>query len=115
MALCDNDGAKARALADRFGVPDVFTDFEELLDSDELDAVVIATPNHLHEPHVLSALRQKLHVLCERPLALSPRGVERCLAAAQRAERVLAVGHNHRFRTDVQALDQFIRTRNWGR
>ncbi|BAH38219.1 MAG TPA: gfo/Idh/MocA family oxidoreductase [Gemmatimonas aurantiaca] len=114
VALCDNDGAKARALADRFGVPDVFTDFEELLDSDELDAVVIATPNHLHEPHVLSALRQKLHVLCERPLALSPRGVERCLAAAQRAERVLAVGHNHRFRTDVQALDQFIRNSELG-
>ena len=89
VALCDNDAAKARALADRFDVPDVFTDFEELLDSDELDAVVIATPNHLHEPHVLSALRAKLHVLCERPLSLSTRGIERCLAAAQKADRRL--------------------------
>jgi predicted dehydrogenase len=114
VALCDNDGAKARALADRFGVPDVFTDFEELLDSDELDAVVIATPNHLHEPHVLSALRKKLHVLCERPLALSARGVDRCLAAAQKADRRLVVGHNHRFRSDVQALDQFIRNGELG-
>ena len=33
VALCDNDAAKARALADRFGVPDVFTDFEELLEA----------------------------------------------------------------------------------
>jgi len=114
VALCDNDAAKARALADRFGVPDVFTDFEELLDSDELDAVVIATPNHLHEPHVLSALRKKLHVLCERPLSLSVRGVERCIAAAQKAEVRLVVGHNHRFRTDVQALDQFIRNGELG-
>ncbi len=114
VALCDNDGAKARALADRFDVPDVFTDFEELLDNDELDAVVIATPNHLHEPHVLSALRKKLHVLCERPLALTPRGIERCIAAAQRADRVLAVGNNHRFRSDVQALDQFIRNGELG-
>jgi predicted dehydrogenase len=114
VALCDNDAAKARALADRFGVPDVFTDFEELLDSDELDAVVIATPNHLHEPHVLSALRKKLHVLCERPLSLSVRGVERCIAAAQKAEVRLVVGHNHRFRADVQALDQFIRNGELG-
>ncbi len=114
VALCDNDAAKARALADRFGVPDVFTDFEELLDSDELDAVVIATPNHLHEPHVLSALRAKLHVLCERPLSLTVRGVERCLAAAQKADRRLVVGHNHRFRSDVQALDQFIRNAELG-
>jgi len=114
VALCDNDAAKARALADRFGVPDVFTDFEELLDSDELDAVVIATPNHLHEPHVLSALRAKLHVLCERPLSLTARGVERCIAAAHKADRRLVVGHNHRFRTDVQALDQFIRNSELG-
>lgn len=115
VALCDNDGAKARALADRFGVPDVFTDFEELLESGELDAVVIATPNHLHEPHVLSALRQKVHVLCERPLALTSQGVERCLEAARRVERVLAVGHNLRFRSDVQALNQFIRNGELGR
>ncbi|WP_396223375.1 Gfo/Idh/MocA family protein [Gemmatimonas sp.] len=114
VALCDNDAAKARALADRFGVPDVFTDFEELLDSDALDAVVIATPNHLHEPHVLSALRKKLHVLCERPLALSSRGIERCLAAAQKADVRLVVGHNHRFRSDTQALDQFIRNGELG-
>lgn len=113
-ALCDNDGAKARALADRFGVPDVFTDVEELLDSDVADAVVIATPNHLHEPHVLSALRKKLHVLCERPLALGGRGVERCLAAAQKADRCLVVGHNHRFRADVQALGQFLRNAELG-
>jgi len=114
VALCDNDAPKARALADRFGVPDVFTDFEELLDSDELDAVVIATPNHLHEPHVLSALRAKLHVLCERPLSLTVRGVERCLTAAQKADRRLVVGHNHRFRTDVQALNQFLRNAELG-
>lgn len=114
VALCDNDGAKARALADRFGVPDVYTDFEELLEQGELDAVVIATPNHLHEPHVLSALRQKLHVLCERPLALTTRGIERCLAAAGRTDRVLSVGNNQRFRSDVQAMDQFIRNGELG-
>ena len=115
VALCDNDAAKARALADRFEVPDIYSDFEEMLDSaHELDAVVIATPNHLHEPHVLSALRAKLHVLCERPLSLSARGVERCIAAANKVDRRLVVGHNHRFRADTQALDGFIRNSELG-
>lgn len=114
VALCDNDAAKARALADRFGVPDVFTDFEELLESDALDAVVITTPNHLHEPHVLSALRAKLHVLCERPLSLTARGVERCLNAAAKVDRRLVVGTNLRFRTDVQALEQFVKNGELG-
>jgi predicted dehydrogenase len=114
VALCDIDRAKARALADRFAIPDVFSDFEELLESDELDAVVITTPNHLHEPHVLSALRAKLHVLCERPLSLTSRGVERCLNAAAKVDRRLVVGTNLRFRTDVQALDQFMRNGELG-
>jgi predicted dehydrogenase len=108
VAVCDNDRPKARALADRFGVPDVFTDIEDLLELDDLDAVVIATPNHLHEPHALSALAAKRHVLCERPLALSSRGVERILAAASRADRKVSVANNHRYRTDVQALARFI-------
>jgi predicted dehydrogenase len=108
-AICDNDRPKARALADRFGIPDTFTDIEDLLELDDIDAVVVATPNHLHEPHVLSAIAAKVHVLCERPLALNARGVERILAAAQRAGRMVLVANNHRFRTDVQGLDRFVR------
>ncbi len=109
VALCDNDGPKARALAERFGVPDVFTDIDEMLEFDELDAVVIATPSHLHEPHVLSAIAAKVDVFCERPLALSARGIERILAASARGNRKVAVANNHRFRSDVQALAAFLR------
>jgi predicted dehydrogenase len=114
-ALCDLEGAKARALADRFGVPNAFTDVEELLDAGVCDAVIVATPNHLHEPHVLSALRAGVHVLCERPLALGLRGTERVLAAAGRAGARVVVGNNHRFRTDVQALAGFVRSGELGR
>jgi len=108
VALCDNDGPKTRALAQRFGVPDVFEDIDDLLELEQLDAVIVATPNHLHEPHVLSALRKNLHVLCGRPLALSVRGVERLLSAASKADRIIQVDNHNRFRADVQALDRFL-------
>jgi predicted dehydrogenase len=109
VALCDNDGPKARSLADRFGVRDVFTDIDDLFDFDQVDAVVIATPNHLHEPHVLAAIRAGVDVLCERPLSLNSKGVERIVKAAQSAGRKVVVGNNHRFRTDVQQLQRFMR------
>lgn len=109
VALCDIDAPKTRALAERFGVPDVFTDIDDLLEFDQLDAVVVATPNHLHEPHVLAALRAKVDVLCERPLSLTSRGVERILAAAQKTGARVVVANNHRFRSDVQQLQRFIR------
>jgi predicted dehydrogenase len=108
VALCDNDGPKVGAIAERFGIPDVFTDIDELLELEQVDAVIIATPNHLHEPHVLSALRANVHVLCGRPLALSVRGVERILAAAKKADRIVQVDNHNRFRADTQALDRFL-------
>ena len=109
VGLCDNDRPKARALADRFDIPDVYTDIEDLLEDDALDAVVIATPNHLHEPHVLSAVAAGVDVLCERPLALTTRGAERIVGAAAKAGRKVLIGNNHRFRSDVQALAGFLR------
>lgn len=114
-ALVDNDGAKARALADRFGVPDVFTDIEDLIDYGPLDAAIVATPNHLHEPHLLQLLAAGIDVFCERPLSLNARGVERILLAATRAKKKVVVGNNHRFRADVQALVRFVRGDELGR
>ncbi len=108
VALCDNDRAKARALADRFDIPDVFTDIDDLLDYDELDAAVVASPSHLHEPQVLQLLAAGVDVLCERPLSLSSKGIERILAAAARGNRKVFVANNHRFRSDVQALSRFL-------
>lgn len=114
-ALCDNDGAKARSLAQRFGVRDFCTDVEELLEMKDLDAVVVTTPNHLHEVHVLSALRAKKHVMCERPLGIGARAVERIITAAEKAKRVVMVANNHRFRLDAQALDGFVRSGELGK
>jgi predicted dehydrogenase len=115
IALCDNDRPKARALADRFDIPDAYTDIEDLLESDGLEAVVIATPNHLHEPHVLSAIAAGVDVLCERPIALTARGVERIITASTRAARKVLVANNHRFRSDVQGLAGFLRGNELGK
>ena len=109
VALCDIDRAKARALADRFEIPDVYVDLEDLFDAGELDAIVISTPSHLHQPYTLEAIAAGVDVLCERPLALSTRGVQAILQAAESAGRKVVVANNHRFRSDVQALDRFLR------
>ena len=115
VALCDNDRPKARALADRFDIPDTYTDIEDLLEAGGLEAIVVATPNHLHEPHVLSAVAAGLDVLCERPIAMSARGTERIISAATRAGRKVFVANNHRFRSDVQALAGFLNGNELGK
>jgi predicted dehydrogenase len=107
-AICDTDVGKAQALAQRFEVAEYYDDIEDVLRHSRSDAMVICTPNHLHEIHVLAALSAGVHVLCERPLALTLGGVERVLAAADKHGRRVMVGMNHRFRSDVQAVRGFL-------
>jgi len=114
VGICDADLAKARALAARFRVRDVFADIEDLLSDARPEAVVVATPNHLHEIHTAIALSSGAAVLCERPLALGAEGVERVLAAQRRAGRPLLVGMNHRYRSDVQTVRAFVRGQELG-
>jgi predicted dehydrogenase len=108
VGICDNDLVKARAVAARFGIDRVYEDIEDLLADADPEAVAVCTPNHLHEVHVRTALSAGKHVLCERPLALSAGGVESIIAAGERAGRVVMVGMNHRFRSDVQALRNYL-------
>ena len=113
-ALCDNDLSKARALADRFGVKDVFDDIEELLRYEELDAIVIGSPTHLHESHILAALAGNLHVLVEKPLTISAVSAQRIVRAVEKRDRVVLVGMNHRYRPDVQLVRGFVQSGELG-
>lgn len=114
QAICDTDLPKARALANRFGVTDAFDDIEELLRYEALDAVVICSPNHLHESHILAALSAGLHVLVEKPLAMSATSVQRILRAVEKRDRVVMVGMNHRYRPDVQIVRSFVQSGELG-
>jgi predicted dehydrogenase len=117
-ALCDSDYPKAQAIAHRHGVPDAYDDIEELIGSGSVDAVVLCTPNHLHEAHVQAALAAGLHVLAEKPLAMDTAGVQKVVRAAERAAEkkglVVMVGMNHRYRPDAQAIRSFVQSGELG-
>lgn len=60
------------------------------------EAVIVASPNHLHVPHGLAVLRSGRHLLLEKPMALDVAGADALIAAARKARRVLAIGHEMR-------------------
>jgi predicted dehydrogenase len=106
-ALADADTGKAAALAERFKVDRVETT-EALLQDEELDGVILCTPNHLHEAEAVAALEAGRHVLVERPMALTPEGCRRIAETAEARGRIAMVGMSHRFRPDVSALRGFV-------
>ena len=69
---------------------DALDDIEDLLRTPGLDAVVICSPNHLHESHILAALSANVHILVEKPLAMSAASVQRIMRAAEKRDRVAA-------------------------
>jgi predicted dehydrogenase len=113
-AVCDTDLPKARAIADRFGIKNAFDDIEDLLGYEDLDALVLCTPNHLHESHILAALSAGRHVLVEKPLALTSASAQKIARAAEKSDKVVLVGMNHRYRPDVQLVRSFVQSGELG-
>ncbi|KMM38312.1 Gfo/Idh/MocA family protein [Guptibacillus hwajinpoensis] len=75
----------------------ITTDYKELLERQDVDAVVITTPDHLHEEHAIAAFRAGKHVYCEKPLAISVDGCDRILDEWEKSEKHLMIGFNMRY------------------
>lgn len=71
VAICGRNRGNAQKLAEAWAIPQVYTDYREMIERADLDAVVISTPNSTHYPIAMNALENNLHVLCEKPIALT--------------------------------------------
>jgi predicted dehydrogenase len=106
-AVCDINEERAKEVAEKYGVK-AYTSYEELIQSGEVDAVSVCTPNHLHAPISIAALNAGLHVLCEKPMATSKEEAEAMIAAAEESGKKLMIAHNQRFVKSHQKARQLI-------
>ncbi len=95
VAICDKNVARARALADRFGITAVYGDVDEMLAAGGFDAVSIVTPDHLHADIAVACANAGKHLLIEKPIATTVQDVHRIVDAARRNNvRVMVDLHN---------------------
>ncbi len=95
VAVADQDAQRAEALAKLYGSR-AGTNWEAVVTSRDIDAVVVATPHNWLAPVTLAALEARKHVLCEKPLATTAAQAEGLVAAASRNGSKLKTGFNHR-------------------
>ena len=107
VAVADADPARAAEGEQRFGCQG-FTHYDDLLDVDGLEAVVIATPTHLHLEMARSAFGRGLHVYMEKPLAGDAAQSHQIVQLAESAGRVLGVYQPHRASATTQHLKAII-------
>jgi len=114
VALVDEDPVKSSMLQKKYGIGRIYEDFTRMLDKEDVDAVDICTPNYLHAPMAIAALRSGRHVLCEKPLARNAAEAEKMVETAKKSGRFLMAALNNRFRPDVDVLKTFVRRRELG-
>jgi len=96
VAIASRDDETAQAYAAKWEIPHAFGSYDAMLTSDLIDAVYISLPNHLHAEWSIRAMEKGLHVLCEKPFALSVDEVDQMIATSQRYDRVLAEAFMYR-------------------
>lgn len=96
-AICDVDPARAKALADEFGIPRVYSSAEELAADPSVDAVSIATPDFAHREPALSVIGEKKPMLIEKPLATNLEDATAIVEAAEEAGILAMVDFHNRF------------------
>jgi predicted dehydrogenase len=108
VALAEVSPQRGREAADKFGVPELVTDYRILLARDDIDVVSIALPNYLHAAVALDALKAGKHVMLDKPMATNARDAARLVAEAKKRSVLFMVGQNNRFSPEVQTLKQLV-------
>jgi predicted dehydrogenase len=98
---------ETRAFAKQHGV-ELVKDFDALIASSKVDAVVLATPNSMHVDQVVAAAARGKHAFCEKPLALTKEGAERAVAATTKAGVTLGLDYNRRLHPEMTKLRERI-------
>lgn len=115
VALCDANEARARALAEEYGIARVYTDYQEMLQDGEINTVSVCTPNSMHAPMSIAALESGRHVICEKPLSVNAADAGKIVQAADKSGKKFMVAFCYRFREDARLMKRFVEGGELGR
>ena len=107
VGVCSSDPLKARKFAEKYKL-EAFANYEEMLQSEDIDIVTVATPSGHHMEPAIQAARCGKHVICEKPLDISLERIEKMIEAHKEAGTSLGGIFNYRFNDAVAILKNAI-------
>ncbi len=115
LVVCDPNAERIKNIRTAFlDVKEGYQTLEGMLEAEELDAVSIVTPDHLHRPHSTACFEAGCHVLQTKPLATNLEDGRAIVQAAEASDKVLMVAHERRFRTEVRAIKAILDSEELG-
>ena len=115
-ALVSGDDTKLRELGKRYGIEALFDydEYDNLLASGEIDAVYIALPNHQHAEFTIRAARAGIHILCEKPMAVTERECRSMIRAVDRHDVKLMIAYRLHFEQANLSAVEVVRSGKLG-
>lgn len=108
-ALCDPNEVRMEIVAKKFSKkPNLYTKIEDMIDSEELDAVVITSPDYCHSDNAVAALKKGVNVLIDKPLATTVKGCKEIIKAAEESGKTVMIGFNLRHDPTLKRLKKLI-------
>ncbi|MEJ2104214.1 MAG: Gfo/Idh/MocA family oxidoreductase [Ignavibacteriaceae bacterium] len=107
-AVAEINRSRLLSIADKYEVKNRYTNYKDLLNNDNVDAVIIATPTHLHKQMAIDSLNAGKNVLVEKPLALTSVEGQEVIDCAKKNNKKLMVGMNLRYRPDSMLIRSLI-------
>ena len=109
LVVCDLDAERIEGIQKAFpAVERGYQDMEAMLEAEQLDAVSVVTPDHLHRPHSVACLEAGCHVLQTKPLATNLEDGRAIVRSADSTGKTFMVAHERRFRTSVRAIKAML-------
>ena len=105
--VCDIEPDRREEAQEEYGIK-TYVDFDEVLDDDSVDLVVIATPNNTHAPMAIKALDAGKHVITEKIMCLNVQEANAMIEATRRNNRLLSVRQNRRWDTDYLTVKKIL-------
>jgi len=93
----------------------IYSDFDKMLDREQLDAVSVTVPSFLHAELSIKALQAGVHVLCEKPMALCVADCDRMIESTRSTGKVLMIAHCIRFWPEYTTAREIVRSGRYGR
>ena len=103
----------AKKLSNKYEIP-LYSDVSSLLKSNQLDAVIVATPNQLHEKHTISFLKKKIPVLLEKPISDNIKSAKKIIISSKKNKTPLLIGYHRRHNAIVSKVKTIIRSGKLG-
>lgn len=113
-ALCSLDGKAAELFAKKYGIETVTERIDDLTNREDIQAVIVSTPNKFHAPYAIEFMKSGKDVFVEKPMAMSASQGREMIECARDTGRILTVGHMWRFDTEVNYIRDLLKSGKLG-